>query len=309
MRWRTKRAELGSILIITLLFTLAPGAPASADGPNTCQRVNFGGQFGVVVQFSQMLDPSQATLFAENGAIMLRTNSMTHNCGGSMLNDTDGIQVQGTDGVNHFTKELAGFRLDGGAGPFAQIPTQIVLGAGQDLVTFVGSPYSDDFIYGFTDDPVPMTVVFDGDDPPPDVQDANAGIVLEPGERIEWIFSGRQQSPVPRTHRDSLVPVQSSPKRLVDEAAGGDVGPPRNPVVVRGGPGNDVFGGGLANDTLIGGGGNDRLTGGNGNDVLKGGKGNDRLNGGKGKDKLNGGKGKNDRCNGGPGNDKERGCE
>ena len=139
-----------------LLVVLGATTPAAADGPNTCQRQNVGGQFGVVIRYDQMLDPTQATLFADNGGIFLRTNLTVHSCGGSMLDGTDGIQVQGTDGPNHFTQELAGFRLDAG---FAEIPTQIQLGGGMDTATFVGTPFGDHIDVGQVLGAQPPTIV------------------------------------------------------------------------------------------------------------------------------------------------------
>jgi len=60
------------------------------------------------------------------------------------------------------------------------------------------------------------------------------------------------------------------------------VGAYTNPVLIRGGAGNDTLSGGASDDTLMGDDGNDSLVGAMGNDWLQGGNGNDTLQGGSG---------------------------
>jgi hypothetical protein len=316
-----KGARPGRLLLTTVLLALGTGT-ASADGPNTCQTILIEGRFKVVVQFSQMADPaSEATMFVEDKRILLQTRNMLHDCGGATTENTEAIEVYGTDEPNELRLDLEGFPLDDGevstedrrrAVAAAQIPTLIDLGAGRDTVTFVPSPISDNFRAGQQlGAPVPTVLVAIGTTPNflSDPDYAGPGWSLQNIESLHLPIPPGPALAGLDLHWRALA-AQGLPRatQSVSSAGGGTVGPIQIPLVATLGRGDDVVQGGLADDRLTGGGGNDKLTGGNGNDVLKGGKGNDRLNGGKGKDKLNGGKGKNDRCNGGPGKDKERGC-
>lgn len=74
------------------------------------------------------------------------------------------------------------------------------------------------------------------------------------------------------------------------------------PMIVNGGPGNDIITGGEASDELDGDRGDDTIDAGRGDDLLRGGLGIDHLSGGIGKDRLIGGPG-GDTLDGGNGLD------
>lgn len=242
--------------------------------------------------------------------------------------DTQGDEIDGTDGINDVIDAAAGNDLvDAGAGDdtvsggsgndsvFGDEGDDVVSGGtGND--TLQGSTGNDslsgdadeDKLYGGSDN----DTIFGGADNDTVLGSEGRDLIsgdggddlLYGGNSVTWatdLVNAGGVDPLPADNADTISGGAGRDTIYGfddNDSLSGDAGND----VIDGGIDDDTLSGGDADDSLIGGQGNDVLDGGNDTDTLTGDAGNDTLSGGAGNDSLSGGAGR-DSLIGGAGND------
>lgn len=258
MKRRSLVSHLSVACLVSATLVFLSGSPAWAD---SCAFDPATSTVAVAVSGTES-GQGQNQLSVAGGQIMWEGVP----CGGATVNNTDTVNVIGTDGDDDFLVNLAGGQLAPGVTPepdgAPEIEVNVDLRGQFDLAGLQGTSQGDTLRLV----PTGFDVNLDLD---VDVFLVSTELFLMTGN------GGNDRLSAKGVRRIILLVGHGGNDRLV------------------GGSGADITAGGGGNDVLLSGPGEDFLFGDSGNDFLSGGPGGDRLKGGPGRDRCRGGPGKN----------------